>query len=276
MDAAEFLLRARPLLTDEPRHNLILGIAGTVARRPDYYPDACFFLSPARGAPQAGALITPPFNLVLADAAQPGSVARLADLIHGEGVSLPGVTGNRPTVDWFVERWTSLTGAQANLRMAQGVFSLSRLDPVGEVAGLARRASPSDRTLVYEWVERFGAEALPPADRHPDRLARAIELRLSPDPDSGMWLWIDDQPVAMAGYGGETPTGMRVGPVYTPPAYRKRGYGTRLVAELSQWLLDQGRRFCFLYTDLANPTSNNIYRRIGYQQVAESAEYGFE
>ncbi|HKX74227.1 MAG TPA: GNAT family N-acetyltransferase [Acidimicrobiia bacterium] len=276
MDAAEFLLRARPLLIDEPRHNLIIGIAGTVVRRPDYYPEARFFLTPAWGAPQAGALITPPFNLVLADAAQPGAVARLADLIHGEGVGPPGVTGNRPTVDWFVERWTSLTGAKATLRMAQGVFSLSRVDPVAEVAGLARRASPSDRTLVYTWMERFGTEALPPADRHPDRLARAIELRLSPELDTGVWLWIDEQPVAMAGYGGETPTGMRVGPVYTPPAFRNRGYATRLVAELSQWLLDRGRRFCFLYTDLANPTSNNIYRQIGYQQVAESAEFGFE
>ncbi len=45
---------------------------------------------------------------------------------------------------------------------------------------------------------------------------------------------------------------------------------------MSQWLLDRGRQFCFLYTDLANLTSNNIYRRIGYQLVAESAEYGFD
>jgi predicted GNAT family acetyltransferase len=31
-----------------------------------------------------------------------------------------------------------------------------------------------------------------------------------------------------------------------------------------------------LYTDLANPTSNSIYRRIGYRAVAEVLRYGFE
>ena len=61
---------------------------------------------------------------------------------------------------------------------------------------------------------------------------------------------------------------------------RGRGYATALTAELSQCLLDGrlfegGRRFCFLYTDLANPTSNAIYERIGYRRVAESAEIWF-
>jgi predicted GNAT family acetyltransferase len=64
--------------------------------------------------------------------------------------------------------------------------------------------------------------------------------------------------------------------LYTPTEYRRHGYGTSLVAAVSSWLLAHGRRRCFLYTDLANPTSNSIYRRIGYRQVAESAEYGFE
>ena len=58
--------------------------------------------------------------------------------------------------------------------------------------------------------------------------------------------------------------------MYTPPELRGRGYATALTAELSQRLLDGrlfegGRRFCFLYTDLANPTSNAIYERIGYR-----------
>jgi predicted GNAT family acetyltransferase len=63
--------------------------------------------------------------------------------------------------------------------------------------------------------------------------------------------------------------------VYTPPQLRGRGYATSLVAELSRALLDAGRRFCFLYTDLANPTSNAIYERIGYVKVAEAAMVAF-
>ena len=95
--------------------------------------------------------------------------------------------------------------------------------------------------------------------------------------DGGFLLWEDGgEPVSAAGWGGPTPNGIRIGPVYTPPELRGRGYATALTAELSQRLLDEGRRFCFLFTDLANPTSNGIYERIGYVRVAESAMVAFD
>ena len=94
--------------------------------------------------------------------------------------------------------------------------------------------------------------------------------------DGGFPLWEDGGAVVSAsGWGGPTPNGIRIGPVYTPPELRGRGYATALVAELSQTLLDEGRRFCFLFTDLANPTSNAIYERIGYVRVCEAAMISF-
>ena len=83
------------------------------------------------------------------------------------------------------------------------------------------------------------------------------------------------QPVSLACFGGPTPNGIRIGAVYTPPAHRGRGYGTAVTAAVSQLNLDRGRRFCFLYTDLANPTSNAIYQRIGYEPVCDSRELSF-
>lgn len=82
-------------------------------------------------------------------------------------------------------------------------------------------------------------------------------------------------PVAMAGVSGRTPSGARVGAVYTPPDRRRRGYASALVATLSQAQLDAGARFCFLFTDLANPTSNKIYQDIGYEPVCDVDEYRF-
>jgi hypothetical protein len=38
---------------------------------------------------------------------------------------------------------------------------------------------------------------------------------------------------------------------------------------------DHGRRFCFLFTDLANPTSDKICRAIGYEPVSESERWDF-
>jgi predicted GNAT family acetyltransferase len=79
----------------------------------------------------------------------------------------------------------------------------------------------------------------------------------------------------MAGYTGPTPHGIRIGPVYTPPELRGRGYASALVAQMSQALLDAGRSFCFLFTNLANPTANHIYEEIGYQTVVDVDVYRF-
>jgi predicted GNAT family acetyltransferase len=127
---------------------------------------------------------------------------------------------------------------------------------------------------MVEWLQAFEAEALSFLEPDEDRARRTIEYRLTAE-RAGLMLWEDGDVVSVAGFGGETPNGIRIGPVYTPPELRGRGYATALVAELSSKLLAEGRRFCFLYTDLANPTSNAIYERIGYVRVCESAEIAF-
>ena len=80
----------------------------------------------------------------------------------------------------------------------------------------------------------------------------------------------------MASADGKTPRGIRISWVYTPNKFRGRGYASAAVAELSQKMLDEGRDFCFLYTDLANPTSNSIYQKIGYKPVSDSALYDLQ
>jgi hypothetical protein len=89
-------------------------------------------------------------------------------------------------------------------------------------------------------------------------------------------LWEDEEPVSLAGWGGRTPNGIRIGPVYTPPEHRRRGFGSAVTAEVSARQLAAGRRFCFLYTDRANPTSNKIYMDLGYEPVCDSVYYAFE
>jgi len=92
-----------------------------------------------------------------------------------------------------------------------------------------------------------------------------------------LFLWEDGpgRPVSLAGCAGRTPNGIRIGPVYTPTELRGRGYASALTAALTQALLDGGRRFCFLFVDVANPTSNRIYERIGYRPVTEVDEWRF-
>jgi hypothetical protein len=113
----------------------------------------------------------------------------------------------------------------------------------------------------------FGGDARLP--RHEDEALRAsAAARVA---GGGVHAWeVDGAPVSMASLQGATRHGVRVSFVYTPPELRGKGYATACVAILSERALASGRRFCTLYTDLSNPTSNAIYRRIGYRPIGES------
>ena len=278
-DAAEFLTEAGPLLlADEARHNLILGIAGTIRDSPDVYPLRSLWLVRKEGRPVAAAIRTPPYNLILARPESPLALEALADGIAEE---LPGVNGCVPEADAFAEIWAGRTGARSRTNMRQGVYALEQVQPLPAVPGLARVATLDDRDLVLQWWIAFGEEVLHEGGPGRENAEAMVGHRLAAS-GRGFLLWEDGgDVVSLAGWGGATPNGIRVGPVYTPPDLRGHGYATALTAELSQRLLDGdlfdgGRRFCFLYTDLANPTSNAIYERIGYRRAAESAEILFE
>jgi predicted GNAT family acetyltransferase len=160
--------------------------------------------------------------------------------------------------------------------MSQGVYALREVRDVPAAAGRARLATEDDRALLKPWLRAFAEEALPEDRWDEDAADRTLDFRLSGGEDSGLLIWEDEDAVSLAGFGGSTPNGIRIGPVYTPRENRGHGYATSLVAHVSARQLERGRRFCFLYTDLANPTSNAIYERIGYERVCESDEIGFE
>jgi predicted GNAT family acetyltransferase len=273
-DAATFLKQAEPLLlADEARHNLILGIAGTIRDSPDVYPLRGLWLVWHGSEVVAAALRTPPYNFVLAQPRSQEALAALAEAVAGE--ELPGVVGVTPEVDEFAGLWAGHTGARKRTNMRQGVYALEHVEPLRPVPGSPRVAGPDDHALVLRWWIAFGDEVLHEGGPGRENAASMVELRLS-SPVAGILLWEDEgEPVSLAGWGGPTPNGIRIGPVYTPPALRGRGYATAVTAELSQRQLAGGRSFCFLYTDLANPTSNAIYERIGYRRVAEAAEVVF-
>ena len=273
-EAADFLAKAEPLLlADEARHNLLLGLTGTVRDTPDLYPERHMWLVVDGGRPVAAALRTPPYNLIIGRPESEAALAELADAVVGQ--ELPGVVGATPEVGAFADLWAARAGATATLSMRQGVYALEKVESLPPVAGEPRVATMADRELVLGWWIAFGEEVLHEGGPGRDRAEVTVDHRLS-SPDTGMLLWDDGgETVSLAGWGGRTPNGIRVGPVYTPPELRGRGYATAVTADLSRRLLADGHRFCFLYTDLANPTSNAIYERIGYRRVCESAEISF-
>jgi predicted GNAT family acetyltransferase len=273
-DAAEFLHEAGPLLLpNEARDNLIFGIAGSIVTDPERYPERRFWIAMDGDEPVAAALRTPPFNLVLARPRDSAALAPLAAAIDDE---LPGVVGARPEIDEFTQLWAQRHRIRPRVLREQGVYALEQVQPPPQPGGAARVAVADDRRLLLDWVAAFGEEVLEEDDPGRVEAVKFVDHRLGAA-DGGFLLWeAAGEAVSIAGWGGPTPNGIRVGPVYTPPGLRGRGYATALTAELSQRLLDGGRRFCFLFTDLANPTSNAIYERIGYVRVGESAMISFQ
>jgi uncharacterized protein len=271
-DPLVFLEQVRPfLLDDEARHNLMLGILATLVEDPARYPDFGLWLVTDGREILGAAARTRPFNLILA---RPRRREALDALVAALDEELPGVVGALPEVVAFADAWSESREVVARQRFAQGVFALERVDPIPPVPGRMRAAIADDAPLLLDWLRAFTIEALYEEEPDEARLTTTVEYRLRSEA-AGFVLWEDDRPVSLAGFGGPTPSGVRVGPVYTPPELRGRGYASALVAELSSRLLASGRRCCFLYTDLANPTSNKIYERIGYRRICDSAEITF-
>jgi predicted GNAT family acetyltransferase len=269
----EFLARAEGyLLRDEAEHSLVLGLCvdllhGKSAERPPY-------LAVVEDGPEVvlAAVRTPAHNLILSRC----SALQALDLLLGDLApslgALGGVDGPAEVATAFAERWRVATGGRVELEMAQRIYQLDQVTPAVRAEGRLRRIDVADRDLVVDWRVDF-RRIFSGGGR--EEAERAFDAYLQAAPEvRGLHLWeADGRPVSMVGYAGTTPHGVRIGAVYTPPALRGRGYASAAVAALSQWLLDSGRQFCFLHTNLANPTSNHIYQAIGYCPVADATVY---
>ena len=193
----------------------------------------------------------------------------LAEELRSRGADISSADGPEPAVAAFGARWCALAGARADVHMQ---LRLHRLDAVRELEyapGVLRAAQPSDLTLAARWWQAFCAEASVPAPP-PGRVPALEQGRL--------FLWEPGPgraPAAMAAWSRPTRRGCSVGGVYTPPEERGQGCATALVAALSRHLLGEGRTFCTLFTDRANPVSNRIYARIGYRALADHVRVGF-
>ncbi len=276
-DVERFRALASPFLMREPaRNQLPIMIVHTLVTQPEVYPEFRLWTVLEDDEVVAAAVRTPPHNVALADPVHEPALDALVDAIAIDDPLAPGVVGNRPWAGRFARRWAAGTGQVPRVSVAQGVFELTRVIPARGSSGSPRRAGPQDRPLIEAWNDAFADEALPPELAERSRQRSRLDGSFGEGDDLGFWLWEDDgRPRSMTGF-STFPLGARIGPVYTPPDERGRGFASHLVASASQALMDAGAQACFLYTDLANPTSNKIYMDVGYVQVCESDNIEFD
>jgi len=271
-DASAFAAAAAGWLSEREAENArFLGLLAGLAREPPV-PGRIMLRAVSAGE-TAFAVLDAGHNLIVTrgtDEAIEAAVARLSAL----PVEPPGVVGPAREAERFASAWARARGGEWFLAVDQRIYQLTAVQPPPPTPGAMRPLLPADLELAVAWAMAFDTEALPPEEGRTLGQARPAVARRIGAGDLFGWE-VGGRLVSMAGLARPTDRTISVNSVYTPPADRRHGYATALVAAISAAGLARGKQACVLYTDLANPTSNAIYQRIGYQPVSDSRYYGF-
>lgn len=260
MDKAKVFLRSKPV-----HHNLILTLLHARAR---HYIPGRYWVATEKNV-VVGVVFQSPLSFrAIVTPMVPDVVPPVVDAISDAKVKLPGVVGDVTTAAYFAGQWAERQKSAAIPFLGQRLYEVDKVKEPTVVEGHFRRAVPDDRECLVDWVRHFytdiGVEEIDAED--------IVDSRI---PAGQIWLWDSAGPVSMVGRTVPVEGVARVQLVYTPPENRKKGYASACVANLSKQILAEGCR-CILYTDLGNPISNSVYRRIGYRAVAEGIQYRFE
>lgn len=279
-DPVEFLAAAEAFLAGDPVVNTVVtGMAHRmIAERADGIspPERYWWATVVEEGRVVGAAMRtalawphPPYLLPMTDAAAVG----LARALHDRGEEVLGVNGALPAVWAFAEALVRFGGGRIDVAQHTRLHELTDLLPPAPVPGALYAATPDDADVATAWLAEFMGDADEQAGRPrgssaheaPDRDGVLRRIR-----DGRLWFWCDEQGqrVHLLAAGPPALAVARIGPVYTPPEQRGRGWASNAVAELSRRLLADGNRVC-LFTDQANPTSNKIYSALGYRPVVD-------
>lgn len=251
-DAAAFRTAAADLLAAEAaRNTAVLTLMGSAGRlgwwaEPDGRVTGVLAVS-SPGEPSFGAV----------------TVEAARALVLPEGEEPTAVRGETAAVEAFAEATGRPWATAGRMRL----FRLGELVPPDPApVGRARVATSADIPLTAAWAREFAlaiGEDVTDKDFTGPVTERVTEGRLV------LWEAPDGHPVSMACVSPTIEGQARVHLVYTPPAERGRGYAAGATEAVSRVALDGGVAQVLLFANLANPTSNALYRRLGYRPVTD-------
>ncbi|MGD7704792.1 GNAT family N-acetyltransferase [Microlunatus sp. Y2014] len=276
-DRAHFLTRTGDWLAGDPVRNTIIT---SLAHRTDARPaPGSWWLSvhDHRGHVVGAGMRTapggrrPPYLVAMPDAA----TSQLAELLLARAEVITAVNGHDTTTRRFADHVAGATGQVVSEHMLTRLHEVRTVLPPTRPPGELRRPTSGEVDLVTDWLADFTAESdaqggRSEADRDPI-LPAPTRSEVARRIDGGeLWVWSDgSRPVHLTGFRPPSYGVARIGPVYTPQEFRGHGYAGATVAELSARLLGEGNRVC-LFTDQANPVSNQLYAKLGYEAVTDT------
>jgi RimJ/RimL family protein N-acetyltransferase len=270
-DAEEFARRTERLLSGRLECNVLATVLRTVLEGSHRDPAPIFAIGVSdEDEVSFAAMRTPPFPL-LASPLEPAHAQALVDDWLQRDPDVPAVSGPPETARAIAAAWERRTGGTSRRTFSEGMHVLEEVhEPPRPASGTLRLPRPDERDLLVRWMEEFiGETGLIGAAQ----AASMVDARLR---QQGLLVWDDGQPVSLVGVNPAVAGVVRIGPVYTPRALRRRGYAGSAVAAVSRRALAGGAARCMLYTDLTNPTSNKIYAEVGYRRCGDWEEIALE
>lgn len=258
---ASGFLRARPV-----ECNAVLTV---LHDRSDDPQPGRYWIAHGSRAVAGVAVLTPPDALLIVTPAPAPVVDALAGAVLTDTPGLRGVLAEALTAAAFAGAWTEHARAAVYPREGGRTYRLLDLRHPEGIPGFLRPADHDDRELVRTWARAFAAES----GNDYGQAEVTVDQRLT---RGRVFVWDDDGAVSMASATVPVAGVSRIAHVYTAPDTRRRGYAGACVAALSQWALDDGADTCILFTQLHNPTSNGVYRAIGYEAISELLVYEFQ
>jgi GNAT superfamily N-acetyltransferase len=270
-DPEEFAARTERLLSGSLECNVLATVLRGVLEGAHRDPPPTFAVGATEAAEVSFAgLRTPPFPLLTSPLA-PTHAEPLMQRWLEVDPDVSAVSAVPETARAIAAAWERLTGGTSRRTFSEAMHVLDAVqDPPRPAPGTLRLPGADERDLLVGWMEDFVVETglIGAAQAAP-----MVDSRLR---QQGLLVWQDEQPVSMVGVTPEVAGVVRIGPVYTPPPQRRRGYAGSAVAAVSRRALARGAQRCMLYTDLDNPTSNKIYAEVGYQRAADWEEIALE
>ncbi|QTD41323.1 GNAT family N-acetyltransferase [Sporosarcina sp. Te-1] len=273
-DVERFAQKAEPVLEQgEDVNSLFYGVLQAI--RAGKYKDPFMGTVEEDGELLALFQMTPPhaLNIILVAENQINEICQEAiRYIVEHSIPVQSIISQKQWAKKFSAEWELRTGQTSVVLMDQGLY---RLDTVEEALvhspGKWRMANQQDSALIEEWYTAFETDThLPATDLYlvKEKVATFIG-------DREIFVWEHDgEVVSMMKKSRPTKNSITVTLVFTPTDQRRKGYARTLVAHVSKELLRE-YSFCVLYTDMLNPTSNKIYKEIGYKHIADSVHIGF-
>jgi len=275
-DIAAFDEATGAFLAAEPtRNTLLLSIPAVLRKRGPLAfgdePPRYGWFEDANAAVRAALVQTPPHPMLLSELPD-GAADSLVQALLAADWQISGVNASTPTADAVAAKWCAATGESALVRMTNRLYVLGDLvGPTPAPPGASRIATAADLDLLTNWYVDFAQEVGDPVLN----VQRVVGDRVE---NGTMVLWeVEGAPVSMAGISViQEGDGIRIGPVYTPKELRGRAYAAAATTAACRLANQLGAREVSLFTDLANPTSNALYQRLGFRPIEDRSVIDFE